>query len=172
MKKALILILTSICFVQCNSSTDTKDSKNKKTEQNITKENNSEEFLTEVNSTVNKDTVKIKEDTKIYDIDSIDVKPDFDKGIAKLHKFIRNNYKYPDEELQVKGIVDVNFVVEKDGTLTDITVTKDADYGTGKEAIRILKKCPKWFPGTQNNKLVRVRYYLTIPIHVYHEQAP
>ncbi|SFD02054.1 energy transducer TonB [Flavobacterium phragmitis] len=177
MRKSLILILILICFTQCNSATETKVSKDKRTEQTISQDSATEIstdsateiFVPEIDSTLNKDIVEIKIDTTIYGIDSIDVKPDFKGGIEKLHKFIRQNYKYPAEELQVKGIVDVNFVVERNGELTDIKVTKDADYGTGEEAIRVLKKCPKWLPGKQNDSLVRVRYYLTIPIDVHHE---
>ena len=54
--------------------------------------------------------------------------------------------------------------VEKDGSLTDIKVIRDIGYGTGKEAIRVLKKCPKWTPGEQNGKKVRVLYSLPITI--------
>ena len=60
----------------------------------------------------------------------------------------------------------VTFVVEKDGSLTDIKVIRDIGYGTGKEAIRVLKKCPKWTPGEQNGKKVRCTlfssYYYSI----------
>jgi len=168
MKKNSMLILILICFTQCHSSTETKTSKDKKTEQNISKENDFDESVSETNTTTNDNKVLIKEDTKIYDIDSIDVKPDFEGGIVKLQKFIRFNYKYPEEE-GLTGKVDVNFVVEKNGSLSDIKVTRDIGFGTGDEAIRVLKKCPKWFPATHNNKLVRVRYYLTIPIDVYYE---
>lgn len=172
MKKISMLILILICFTQCHSSTETKTSKDKKTEQNISKENDFDESVSETNTTTNDNNkIQIKEDTKIYDIDSIDVKPDFEGGIAKLQKFIRFNYKYPEEE-GLTGKVDVNFVVEKNGSLSDIKVTRDIGFGTGDEAIRVLKKCPKWFPATHNNKLVRVRYYLTIPIDVYYEQTP
>jgi protein TonB len=171
MKKISMLILILICFTQCHSSSETKALKGKKTEQNISKENDIDEFVSEKNTTTRDNKLQLKEDTKIYDIDSIDVKPDFEGGIVKLQKFIRFNYKYPEEEGLI-GKVKVNFVVEKDGTLSDIKVTRDIGFGTGSEAIRVLKKCPKWFPATHNNKIVRVRYYLTIPIDVYYEQTP
>mgnify|MGYP003411423114 CR=1 FL=1 len=64
----------------------------------------------------------------------------------------------------LKGKVFVSFVVEKDGSLTDIKVIRDIGYGTGKEAIRVLKQCPKWNPGEQNGKKVRVLYSLPINI--------
>lgn len=168
MKKSLILILILICFTQCNSATEPKVSKDNKTEKSIIDRNLNEESVSEIKSTIDNDIVQIKEDTTIYDIDSIDVKPDFEGGIVKLHKFIRQNFKYPEEE-GLLGQVNVNFIVEKDGNLSDIKITRDIGFGTGNETIRILKKCPKWFPGKQNDSLVRVRYYLTIPIDTNHE---
>lgn len=105
----------------------------------------------------------------IYNIDSVDLKPDFEGGIVRFQKYIRNNFFYPDEEAHVKGIVEVNFVVEKDGTLNNIKVIKDVGHGTGNEAIRVLKKAPKWIPGTHNHRLVRVNYYLSIPVDNHQE---
>jgi protein TonB len=91
------------------------------------------------------------------------VKPDFPGGIEKFYKFVGNNYRTPEEE-GLKGKVYVTFVVEKDGSLTDIKVVRDIGYGTGTEAVRVLKKCPKWNPGEQNGKKVRVQYSLPITI--------
>lgn len=105
----------------------------------------------------------VEEDTQIYNTAGIEVKPDFPGGIEKFYKFVGNNYKTPEEE-GLKGKVYVTFVVEKDGSLTDIKVLRDIGYGTGAEAIRVLKKCPKWTPGEQNGKKVRVLYSLPITI--------
>ncbi|KFF20185.1 MULTISPECIES: energy transducer TonB [Flavobacterium] len=105
----------------------------------------------------------VEEDTQIYNTAGIEVKPEFPGGIEKFYKFVGNNYKTPEEE-GLKGKVYVTFVVEKDGSLTDIKVLRDIGYGTGTEAIRVLKKCPKWNPGEQNGKKVRVLYSLPITI--------
>ncbi|TDE31129.1 MULTISPECIES: energy transducer TonB [Flavobacterium] len=102
-------------------------------------------------------------DDQIYNTAGIEVKPDFPGGIEKFYKFVGNNYQTPEEE-GLKGKVYVTFVVEKDGTLTDIKVIRDIGYGTGKEAIRVLKKSPRWSPGIQNGKPVRVLYSLPITI--------
>lgn len=152
----LFLVLT-----QCISSPEKK----------VSKDNDFSNSVSKIDTNTDVNEIKIKEDTKVYNIDSINVKPEFEKGIEKLHKFIRQNYKYPEEE-DLIGKVNVNFIVEKDGELSDIKITRDIGFGTGDEAIRILKKCPKWIPGKHNNKLVRVRYYLTIPINTNHEQTP
>lgn len=105
----------------------------------------------------------VEEDNSIYNTAGIEVKPDFPGGIEKFYKFIAKNYQVPEEE-GLKGKVFVSFVVEKDGSLTDIKVIRDIGYGTGKEAIRVLKSCPKWNPGEQNGKKVRVLYSLPISI--------
>ncbi len=105
----------------------------------------------------------VVEDTNIYSSAGIEVKPDFPGGIEKFYKYVGNNYRAPEEE-GLKGKVYVTFVVEKDGSLTDIKVIRDIGYGTGQEAVRVLKKCPRWNPGEQNGKKVRVLYSLPITI--------
>lgn len=105
----------------------------------------------------------VEEDNEIYNTAGIEVKPDFPGGMEKFYKFVAKNYQTPEEE-GLKGKVFVSFVVEKDGSLTDIKVIRDIGFGTGKEAIRVLKSCPKWAPGEQNGKKVRVLYSLPINI--------
>ncbi|MFN3753252.1 energy transducer TonB [Flavobacterium sp.] len=105
----------------------------------------------------------VEEDNNIYNTAGIEVKPDFPGGLEKFYKFIGKNFQVPEED-GLKGKIFVTFVVEKDGSLTDIKVIRDIGYGTGKEAIRVLKSCPKWNPGEQNGKKVRVLYSLPISI--------
>jgi protein TonB len=105
----------------------------------------------------------VEEDNNIYNTAGIELKPDFPGGMEKFYKYVGKNYQVPEEE-GLKGKVFVSFVVEKDGSLTDIKVIRDIGYGTGKEAIRVLKSCPKWNPGEQNGKKVRVLYSLPISI--------
>jgi protein TonB len=108
-------------------------------------------------------TTEVVEDNSVHSLAGIEVKPDFPGGIDKFYKYVGNNYRTPEEE-GLKGKVYVTFVVEKDGSLTDIKVIRDIGFGTGKEAIRVLKSCPKWNPGEQNGKKVRVLYSLPITI--------
>lgn len=105
------------------------------------------------------------DDNKVYNTAGIEVKPDFPGGMAKFYSYIANNFRF--EEEGVSGRVIVTFVVEKDGSLTDIKVIRDIGFGSGKEAIRVLQRSPKWVPGEQNGKKVRVLYSLPIAI-----QAP
>ncbi|HEX8563536.1 MAG TPA: energy transducer TonB [Flavobacterium sp.] len=111
-------------------------------------------------------TQVVEEDNNIYSTAGIEVKPVFPGGMDKFYKYVGSNYNVPDEP-GLKGKVIVSFVVEKDGSLTDIKVLRDLGYGTKEEAIRVLKKSPRWNPGEQNGKKVRVQYSLPITI-----QAP
>ncbi len=105
----------------------------------------------------------VEEDNTVYNSAGLEVKPDFPGGIGKFYSFVQKNYQMPDEE-GLKGKVYVTFVVEKDGTLTDIKVVRDIGYGTGKEAIRVLKATPRWNPGEQNGKPVRCTFSLPISL--------
>ena len=86
--------------------------------------------------------------------------------MTAFRKWIGDNYQYPSGAIDagVKGTVQVSFVVEKDGSLTDIKVVRDLSYGTGQAAINLLKKAKKWSPGIQNGRPVRVAY--TLPIRL------
>ena len=66
------------------------------------------------------------------------------------------------QEKGTQGKVFVSFVIEKNGELTDIQVVKNLGDGTDEEAIRVLKASPKWLPGVQNGRLVRVKYNIPI----------
>jgi protein TonB len=104
----------------------------------------------------------VEEDNNIYSTAGIEVKPDFPGGLQKFYSYIGRAYNAPED--CGSGKVFVNFVVEKDGSLTDIKVVREVCPGSGKEAIRVLKSCPKWNPGEQNGKKVRVLYSLPISI--------
>jgi protein TonB len=104
---------------------------------------------------------KIVEDNTIYN--AVEVKPDFPGGIAKFYAYVGKNFKTPEDE-EVSGKIIVSFVVEKDGSLTDIKIIRDLGFGTGKEAKRVLESSPRWKPGIQNGRPVRVLYNLPISI--------
>ncbi|HAH55913.1 MAG TPA: hypothetical protein DCM02_11695 [Flavobacterium sp.] len=102
-------------------------------------------------------------DNNIYNTAGIEVKPEFPGGYEAFYKFIAENYKTPNV-VGLNGKVYVAFVIEKDGSITDIKVLRDIGHGTGKEAIRVLELSPKWIPGEQNGKKVRCTYALPINI--------
>jgi protein TonB len=103
------------------------------------------------------------EDNSVHLLAGIEVRPDFPGGLNKFYEYVARNYRIPEED-GLNGKVYVSFVVEKDGSLTDIKVGRDIGFGTGKEAIRVLKNSPRWTPGEQNGKKVRVAYSLPITI--------
>lgn len=104
------------------------------------------------------------DDNKVYDFVSIEKQPEYPGGIAKFYKYLGGAIKYPPmaQENNVQGKVFLSFVVEKDGKLTDIQVTRGLGSGTDEEAIRVLKASPRWNPGIQNGKPVRVKYNINV----------
>ena len=103
-------------------------------------------------------------DDKIYEV--CEQMPIFEGGDAALLKYLRENLKYPDKtkDRGVQGRLVIGFIVEKDGSLTDVKVLRPVDIDLDAEALRVIKGMPKWIPGRQNGKRVRVRYLL--PIHI------
>ena len=90
--------------------------------------------------------------------------PSFTVCDAELMKYLNTHMKYPvvAEENGIQGRVICTFVVERDGSITDVKVIKSVDPSLDKEAIRVLKSMPKWIPGKQNGSAVRVKY--TVPV--------
>jgi periplasmic protein TonB len=105
----------------------------------------------------------VEEDNGLYNSAGVEVKPEFPGGIDKFYKYVQNNFERPDDENFPGGKVFVQFVVEKDGSLTDIKV-RDIGYGTKAAAEKLLRKCPKWVPAEQNGKKVRCSYTLPITL--------
>jgi protein TonB len=104
-------------------------------------------------------------DNSIYDGFSIQSGPEFEGGTDALYKYISENIEYPrrEQRMGIDGRVYLQFVIEKDGSLTDIQVIKGISEGLDKEAIRVLKSAPNWIPGKNRGQAVRVR--MTIPIN-------
>ncbi|HTO35925.1 MAG TPA: energy transducer TonB [Flavobacterium sp.] len=95
-----------------------------------------------------------------------EVLPEYPEGLTKLNEFFKENFKIPNLERNIKGRVLLQFIVEKDGSLSDIKVIRDLGHGTGKEAVRLLKLAGKWSPGLQNGEPVRTSYTLPVPVDV------
>ena len=103
-----------------------------------------------------------EEETKVFDV--VEQMPSFPGGPSALMQYLNSNIKYPviAEENGVQGRVVCTFVVEKDGSITDVRVVKSVDPSLDKEAMRVVKGMPKWIPGKQNGSAVRVKY--TVPV--------
>jgi len=90
--------------------------------------------------------------------------PEFPGGDKALREFILNNLNYPEiaRKTGITGTVYVQFVVEKDGSISDVKVVRGIGGGCDEEAVRVVKSMPKWKPGKQRGQPVRV--YFTLPI--------
>lgn len=96
---------------------------------------------------------------------ALDKMPEFPGGMGKFYSYVGNNFKRPELDAERTLKVYVSFVIERDGSITDIEVKNDPGYGMGKEAIRVLKSLKtKWTPGILNGKPVRTAYNLPITI--------
>ncbi|HHT30170.1 MULTISPECIES: energy transducer TonB [Petrimonas] len=94
----------------------------------------------------------------------VEEQPEFPGGNAAMMKFLSDNIKYPviAQENGIQGRVITNFVVERDGSITDVQVVRGVDPSLDKEAVRVIQSMPKWKPGKQRGSAVRVRF--TLPV--------
>lgn len=99
---------------------------------------------------------------KVFEV--VEVMPSFPGGPAALQQYLKSNMRYPvvAQENGVQGRVVVSFVVERDGSITDVNVAKSVDPSLDKEATRVVKSMPKWIPGKQNGSAVRVKYNVPV----------
>ena len=92
-----------------------------------------------------------------------EVYPKFPGGPEKMFEFIADNLRWPgDDDSCIQGRVAVSFIVEKDGSLSDIKVAKSLDPLFDEEAVRVVKSMPKWEPGMWNGKPARVKFFVPI----------
>ena len=102
---------------------------------------------------------------KIYDLDKCDIKPEFPGGEGALLQFLAKSIKYPVEaqRLGKQGIVNISFVIEKDGMITNAKIVQPLYPSLDKEALRVINSMPKWTPGKlKDGTVVRVQY--TVPL--------
>ena len=103
----------------------------------------------------------------------VEVQPQYPGGDITMNKFISDNLQYPKiaQENGIQGRVITQFIVEKDGSLSDIQVVRGVDPSLDKEAIRLIRLMPEWIPGTQRGNKVRVRYTLPVTFRLS-DEAP
>ena len=89
---------------------------------------------------------------------------EFPGGLEAMNRFLAENIKYPTlaKQKNIEGKVIISFIVEKNGTLTDIRTIKDIGEGCGDEGVRIVKLMPKWKPAKQKGQPVRQQFLLPI----------
>lgn len=101
-------------------------------------------------------------ENKVFDV--VEQMPSFPGGPSALMQFLSENMKYPvvAQENGIQGRVVVSFVVERDGSITDVKVVRSVDPSLDREAMRVVKAMPKWIPGKQNGAPVRVKYNVPV----------
>jgi hypothetical protein len=100
---------------------------------------------------------------KIYQMDDVDIKPEYPGGINEFNKFIAKNIKAPEKE-GLNGKVIVAFIIEIGGDISNVTAVQDIGYGSGDEAVRVVKESKKWIPAQNEGKPVRVVFRFPITI--------
>lgn len=103
-----------------------------------------------------------EEEQQIFSV--VENDPEFPGGMEALYKYLAQNIKYPQlaRDNNITGRVYVTFVVERDGSITGCKVLRDIGGGCGAEAVRVVKSMPKWTPGKQRGKAVRVQFNLPV----------
>lgn len=104
-----------------------------------------------------------EEDQVVFQV--VETMPSFPGGDIELFRFLSENIKYPAiaQENAIQGRVICQFIVNKDGAIVDVEIVRSVDPSLDKEALRVIKAMPKWSPGKQRGRSVRVKY--TLPIN-------
>lgn len=105
---------------------------------------------------------EVVEEEQIFQV--VEEMPSFPGGDAECMRFLSKNIKYPTiaQENGIQGRVILQFVVNKDGSIVDVVVARSVDPYLDKEAVRVVNMMPKWKPGKQRGKPVRVKF--TLPV--------
>lgn len=120
------------------------------------------EKITQANALAEAEKLKMTEGSNAAD--SVEQMPTFKGGVTALMQYLNSSIKYPveAEENGIQGRVVTSFVIETDGSVTDVKVTKSIHPALDKEAIRVVKSMPKWNPGMQNGKPVRTKFFMPV----------
>ena len=107
-------------------------------------------------------TAQTKKNDMVFSV--VEVMPQYPGGQIAMMKYIMENMKYPEQAMKegIQGRVTVRFIVEKDGSISDVKPVLSVHPLLNKEAVRVVKSMPKWSPGKHNGKPVRVRFNLPV----------
>lgn len=104
---------------------------------------------------------------KVYKESKLNTKPEFPGGIAAFYKYVNSHFRIPEIEDDGNFVIQVSFVIEIDGTMSNFEILKDPGFQMGNEVIRVLSKVEKkWSPGIKKNKPVRSLYTFSITINI------
>ena len=167
MKKSMIIAIaaamltagTTVCHAQTQQKTTQQKTQTAQTQEPVYEQDKSA-IEREQNDACNSSAEREQ--------DKVDKRAEFTGGMEKLLQFMMQNVKYPKEAEQAgaSGTVRVHFIVEKDGTLTDVRVPDSIHPALDAEAIRLVKAMPKWQPAQLKGKPVRSKAMLAIPFRL------
>lgn len=148
--------------------TEQGTSKDKDTQKDVPKRDKLE-GSNRLNSVIvrnSQDTAKRQEE--VSNFDKVDIQPSFPGGMKAFYEWVGRNYEYPQKakEEEVNGTIHLSFVIERDGKLSEFKIIRDLGHGTGDAALEMLKKSPKWSPGSVKGRPVRVAYSLPIRLNL------
>lgn len=168
MKKTILILLITLCPILAFASGYRHF---ESTEVNNAIDKDSEyiapDSVDESISNLNNNQAKIKKhvhqkkhnEEKVYEV--VEQMPFFPGGQEALMTYINHNIKYPEEDCG-QGRVTVSFIVEKDGSITNATIRRSVDPAFDREALRVISSMPKWIPGKNNGRKVRVRFNVPV----------
>lgn len=107
-------------------------------------------------------TAQTKKNDMVFDV--VEVMPQYPGGQIAMLQYIMKNIKYPEQAMKegIQGRVAVSFIVEKDGSISNVKPILSVHPLLNKEAVRVVESMPKWSPGKQNGKPVRVRFNVPV----------
>jgi len=126
-----------------------------------------------IKKTVPQEAIKLEkyhdskpEDNEVYNAAAVDILPKYPDGINKFHAFLKKNYVISQEIIKEEayGGIFANFIIEKNGSVSNIKVLHDFGYSSGKELERVLKLSPNWIPAIKGGNPVRCLY--SVPYYV------
>ena len=168
MKKTILSLLITLCpiltfasdyiYLESSDSNNTTDEYSDSIVPNPIDENISNLNSNQINKKTSLNEKK-DSDENIYDL--VEQMPSFRGGTVALMSYISKTLKFPDEVCG-QGRVIVEFVVEKDGRITNAIVIRSVDPTFDREALRVIKNMPKWIPGKKNGRNVRVRFNVPV----------
>lgn len=168
MKKTILILLITLCPILAFASgyrhfesTEVNNAIDKDSEYIVP------DSVDENISNLNSNQAKIKKhvhqkknnEEKVYEV--VEQMPSFPGGQEALMTYINHNIKYPEEDCG-QGRVTVSFIVEKDGSITNATIRRSVDSAFDREALRVISSMPKWIPGKNNGRKVRVRFNVPV----------
>lgn len=130
---------------------------------NVKKNNLLKKRSIKIDTAIEKKSVTTQSKNKFHNIGEVSETPEFPGGMEKFYQFVGKNYNLP-KDFKGDGKIYIKFIIEMDGSITNEEILRDMGFGTGEEAIRVLKLSPKWIPAKKDGVPVRVQYSLPITL--------